>query len=117
MLIEAKLALKKDEEAELLQGSFGFHDRPTPLLRVQMVVWSDEARGSGLYIPKNYRVPEASVIHQVHEGQQDYAVAQECLSLWETSNGNRLRALSVRVEARKSFDSVLALISPMEAQV
>ena len=111
LLIESKLALKKDEESDLLQGSFGFYEPPTPKLRVQVVVPSENAKEYGLYIPKNYRVPEASVIHQVHEGLQDSAIASECLSDWETSDGKRLGTLPVRVEARKSFDAVLALIS------
>lgn len=111
VLIEAKLALKKDEEADMLQGSFGFYEPPTPKLRVQVIVPSDDAKEHGLYIPKNYRVPEASVIYRVHEGLQEYGVASECLSLWETSDGKRLGSLSVRIEARKSFDAVLALIS------
>jgi hypothetical protein len=112
LLIEAKPALKRDEESELLQGSFGFYDPPTPKLRVQMVVPSNDAGEHRLYIPKNYRVPEASIIHRVHEGIQEYGIASECLSLWETSDGKRLGTLPVRVEARKSFDAVLALISP-----
>ncbi|MCE5311468.1 MAG: hypothetical protein LLG20_27855 [Acidobacteriales bacterium] len=111
LLIEAKLALRKDEEAETFQGCFSFHDPPTPRLRVQMVVPGGDARKHGLYIPKNHRVPETSVIHQVHDGQQDYAVATECLSFWKSSDGKRLEALPVRIEARKSFDAVLALIS------
>lgn len=112
VLIEAKLALKKDEEADLLQGSFGFYEPPAPRLRVQVVVPSGSAKEHGLYIPKNYRVPETSVIHRVHAGLQEYGVASECLSLWETSDGKRLGTLPVRVEARNSFDAVLALISP-----
>jgi hypothetical protein len=111
LLIDARLALKKEEETDLLQGSFGFYDPPMPKLRVQSVVSSDNARGSGLYIPKNYRVPETSVIHQVHNGQQDQAAAVECLSLWKSSDGNCLGPKAIQIEVRKSFDSVLALIS------
>jgi len=115
LLIEAKLALKKDEEADLLQGSLGFYDPPSPKLRVQMIVPSRDSRDNGLYIPKNYRVPEASVIHRIHEGMQEYGPASECLSLWGTSDGKRLGTLPIRVEARQSFDSVIALLSLMEA--
>jgi hypothetical protein len=111
LLIDAKLALKKEEEAGLLQGSFGFYDPPAPKLRVQSVVPSSNARQYGLYIPKNYRVPESSVIHLVHNGQQDHATAVECLSLWESSGGKCLGPKAIQIEVRKSFDSVLALIS------
>jgi len=111
VLIEAKLALKKDEEAELLQGAFSFYEPPAPKLRVQVVVPSPNSKEHGLYIPKNYRVPEASVINRVHEGPLEYGIASECLSLWESSDGKCLGPLAVRIEARKSFDAVLALIS------
>lgn len=111
LLVDAKLALKKEEEAGLLQRSFGFYDPPVPKLRVQSVVPSNNARQYGLYIPKNYRVPESSVIHLVHNGQQDHATAVECLSLWESSDGKCLGPKAIQIEVRRSFDSVLALIS------
>ena len=111
LLLEAKLALKKDEEADLFQGAFTFYDPPTPKLRVHMVVFSDTAKEHGLYIPRNYRVPESSIIHQVHRGGEEYGVGSECLSLWESSDGKQLRSLPIRIEVRKFFDSVIALIS------
>ena len=111
LLIDAKLALKKEEEASLLQGSFGFYDPPVPKLRVHSVVPSNNARQYGLYIPKNYRVPESSVIHLVHNRQQDRAAAVECLSLWKSSDGKCLGPKAIQIEVRKSFGSVLALIS------
>lgn len=37
------MALKKEEEADLLQRSFGFYDPPVPKLRVQSVVPSNNA--------------------------------------------------------------------------
>jgi hypothetical protein len=111
LLIEAKMALKKEEEAGILQGSFGFYDPPVPKLRVQSVVPSNSARQYGLYIPKNYRVPASSIIHLVHGGQHDRTAAVECLSLWESSDGKCLAPKAIQIEVRKSFDSVLALIS------
>ena len=114
LLLEAMPGLKKDGEAELVQGSFGFLDPPTPKLRVQMVVLSKAAKESGLYIPKNYRVPESSIIHKVHTGDQDHGVAAECLSLWESSDGKQLQRLPIQLEVRKFFDSVLALVTVRE---
>lgn len=111
LLIDAKLALKKEQEVGLLQGSFGFYDPPVPKLRVQSVVPSNNARQHGLYIPKNYRVPESSVIHLVHNGERDRAAALECLSLWVSSDGKCLGPKAIQIEVCKSFDSVLALIS------
>jgi hypothetical protein len=115
LLIEAKLGLKTGEETELMQGSFGFFDPPSPKLRVQSVVPSDSARASGLYIPKNFRVPETSVIHDVFLRENDAAIAQECLSIWEASDGKSLEPMQIRVEVRKHFESVLALISTLRS--
>ena len=111
LLIDAKLALKNEEKVSLLQGSFGFYDPPVPKLRVQSVVPSNNAGQYGLYIPKNYRVPEASIIHRVHNGHQDRAAAVECLSLWESSDGKCLGPRAIQIEVRNAFNSVLALIS------
>lgn len=111
LLIEAKLALKKDEQTELLQGSFGFFEPPTPRLRVQSAVASTAAKKQGLYIPKNFRVPEASIVHEVFTDGRGHGVALECLSLWESSDGKFLKPTPIRVEVCKHFESVMALIS------
>ena len=111
LLLEAKLALKAGERAKLSQGAFEFIELPDPKLRVQSVVSSDRAKPCGLYIPKNFRVPENSIIHEVFVNGLDHALAHECLSLWEASGGKRLHAMPVRVEVRQHFESVLALIS------
>ena len=115
LLIEAKLGLKTGEETELMQGSFGFFDPPSPKLRVQSVVPSDSARARGLYIPKNFRVPETSIIHDVFLRGNDAAIAQECLSIWEASDGKSLEPMPIRVEIRKHFESVLAMISTLRS--
>lgn len=115
LLIEARLALKKGEQTELLQESFGFFDPPNPKLRVQSAVASDSAKERGLYIPKNFRVPETSIVHEVFVDGRDRAIAQECLSLWEASGGKCLKPMPIRVEVRKHFESVLALISTSES--
>ena len=114
LLIEAKLAHKKEEQTELMQGSFGFFAPPVPKLRVQGTIASGPARTHKLYIPRHFRVPDASVVHRVFSTGEDYGIADECLSIWETSDGKRLQAIPIRVEVRKHFDSVLALISARE---
>jgi len=116
LLIEAKLALKNDEQAELLQSSFGFFEPPTPRLRVQSAVASPAAMKGGLYIPKNFRVPEASIVHEVFTNGREYGVAQECLSLWGSSDGKFLKPAPIRVEVCKHFESVMALISHTPAK-
>jgi hypothetical protein len=116
LLIEAKMAFKKDEQQELLQGSFGFFDPPSPKLRVTSVVANGPARERGLYIPKNFRVPQTSIINEAFVGGRDHCSDQECLSLWESSDGKRLNRMPIRIEVRKHFESVLALISAAEEE-
>ena len=111
LLIEAKLALKKVEQAELLQGSFVFFEPATPRLRVQTAVASTMAKKHGLYIPRNFRVPEASIVHQVFTDGRGQGDALESLSLWESSDGKFLRPMPIHIEVRKHFGSVIALIS------
>lgn len=113
LLIEAKPDYKKREQLELMQGSLGFFPPPTPKLRVQSSIGSESARTQKFHIPKSFRVPASSIIHQVFDTAADYGRADECLSLWE-SGGKHLNAMSIRVEVRRHFDSVLALIVPLD---
>lgn len=113
-IVEAKLAYKKEEERELHQTSFGFFDPPTPKLRVTTVIANEAAKTHGMYIPKNFRVPEQSTIYRAFVNGFDRYSGIECLSLWESSNSKRLKSKQVRVEVRQHFDSVLALISECE---
>jgi hypothetical protein len=111
LLIEAKLALKVGEKADLSQETFDFIDPPTPKLRVHSIIASASAKKNGLYIPKNFRVPEASIVHGTFLDGRDHAIAQECLSLWDASGGKRLKPMPIRVEVRQHFNSVLVIIS------
>lgn len=110
ILILAQNAYKKNEEAQLAQGSFFFHEQPLPELRAVRVAPNDAARElSGFSIFQNMRVPAASIISLLLQNGQFYGKAFEDLSWWE-SKGNHLPAFNVRVEARRTNDTVDALI-------
>jgi hypothetical protein len=110
ILLRAELALKKSEEAQLCQGRFDFLDAPQPVLRVVQVSPNDLARERRFTIHKNMRVPEHSIIGWVFSGTVLHDEAEECLSWWETSNGTHLGRCAVRVKARRSGQSVEALV-------
>ena len=113
ILLRAEPALKKDEEAQLCQGRFDFLDAPQPALRAVQVSPNDLARERRFTIHKNMRVPEHSIISRVFSGTVLYDEAEECLSWWEASNGTRLPRCAVRVKARRSGQSVEALVMPL----
>ncbi len=60
--VEAKLCLKKKEQDLLNQCRFGCCEAPVSKLRVTMSVASAKAKQKGLYIPRNFRVPDESLI-------------------------------------------------------
>jgi hypothetical protein len=111
ILLEADLALKKDESLSAAQIGFGFHDAPTPTLRAIHATVNVAAREAGVQFFKNWRVPSTSIIADVYLGG-GYAEADEDLSWWSASGGKHLDALPVRVKAKKSGNSVLALLIP-----
>ena len=85
---------------------------PSPELRAVQITASDSATKLGLIVYRNMRVPTKSVIHHAFSGQLDAIKATENLEWWETSDGSRLMDIDVRVEARFSYDRVLAIVTP-----
>jgi hypothetical protein len=113
ILLRAELALKKGEEAQLCQGRFNFLDAPRHALRAVQVSPNNLASERRFTIHENMRVPEHSIVSRVFSGAVLYDEAEECLSWWETSNGTRLPRCVVRVKARRSGQSVEALVIPL----
>ncbi|MGD0442594.1 MAG: hypothetical protein ABSA39_01535 [Edaphobacter sp.] len=111
ILLEAEMAFKKDELIEAAQFGFGFHNSPSPTLRAVHATVNSAAREAGVQFFKNWRVPPTSIIADVYLGG-GYAEADEDLSWWSASGGKHLDALPVRVKAKKSGNSVLALMIP-----
>lgn len=109
LLINARLATKK---ADSLQGNLFASNASTASLRAVHVTANEAAREESLAVFENMRVPETSIIYRVFQGIP-YGEAVENLSWWETSKGFRLPDRVVEVKARRSWDSVDALIFPI----
>jgi hypothetical protein len=112
ILVEAKLALRKHESLISDHLGLGIAEVvPVPVLRAVNVTVNDAAKELGIRFHKNWRVPPESVIARIFlEGGS--AKANQDLSNWTTSDGSRLEACPVLVEARKGWESVQALIVP-----
>lgn len=114
LLLEARLALKKAEQQSAAQIGFSFKHKPTAVLRVCNVTANGAADDIGLRIHRHWRIPERSVIFRVFQEDGD-AAAAENLAWWKTSSGSTLPALPVNVQARRTTDSVLALVTTPSA--
>jgi hypothetical protein len=114
VLLEAHLALKKHEQLMATQTSFTFKRRPQAALRVSNVTINDAGANVGLRMHRNWRVPERSIIFRVFHQNGDGAAGED-LSWWETSSGTRLPEMHVDVQARRTPDTVQALITPGKA--
>jgi hypothetical protein len=112
LLIQARLGLRDGERRALSQQAFDFHDGPTPVLRAVHVTANSAAERTGALIPRNMRIPERSAIFKVFSDGLETLEADENLAWWESSTGRGLDAQSVKVLARRRWDSVDALILP-----
>lgn len=115
--LEAALGHRKAVKEEIEADSprlFAFEE-PPPELRVETVYANDAARGERFLIPKNMRVPEASVIRSLFDadGERE-ATSSEDLGIWSDSKGKKLDGRAVAFEARKVFDRVIAIVQPVE---
>ena len=108
LLVNARLATKKG--AALQRQLFPSSGSAASLRAVHVTV-NEAARQDGLAIFENMRVPETSIIYRVFQGIP-YGEAVENLSTWETSKGFRLPDRPVEVKAKRSWESVDALIIP-----
>jgi hypothetical protein len=105
ILIQARLAARRAQQ----QAGFDFHTPDSMALRAVRVTPNEAAKSRSVLIPQNMRVPKRSAIHRAFVGEP-LPSADEDLSWWE-SQGRRLPALAVRVEARRCHDGVEALIT------
>jgi len=109
----ADYALKKAEERALRQlGLFPEQKRFVPKLRPVQVIGNRIASEAGLWIHPNMEVPPASIIAEAYDGVYGYEAVyrRENLGWWTHSRG-KLDDMVIWVEALKSGDRVLALIS------
>jgi hypothetical protein len=114
ILVEAGLGYKENEIRRLAQNAFNFVDAPSAELRVLHANANEPARLTGIFIPRNIRIPHSSIIYQVFgDDLLSQSEAVENLSCWETSKGARLADWEVVVKVRRNGDHVLALINPV----
>jgi hypothetical protein len=113
ILLEAAPMLRKDEQRLVDAGMAAPHDF-SPRLRVLRSFSNEPGRVHLPHVPKQWRVPEESVIARIHADDVsailDGSPAVENMSLWNTSTGSRLQACAVHVEARKIGSRVIAII-------
>ena len=105
LLIQVGMGLRKREKASLAQESFGFAERPEPVLRALNITSNDAARETGFEIYRNMRVPESSVIHAVFSNGVGHLEAIENLS-----SGKQVTELRCLGKPFGSKQSVLAPI-------
>jgi hypothetical protein len=103
LFLEAELRYKKGESAA--RGDLRS-------LRIVRSTANDAAHERGIYVPHNWRVPSGSVISAAHQASVHYQPTVEDLGAWATSDGTRLRSMSVYVESRSYGETVQALIYP-----
>lgn len=113
LFLTAQLGLKESERTG--QDTLPFEEDfgPVERLRASTVVHSPSAKETGLIIPRNFQVPDTSVLYRVHESEESASIrsADEDLSWW-SSRGRPLGSLPVTVEARKAGPAVYGLVHP-----
>jgi hypothetical protein len=115
ILVTAKMGIRKREERRIVQSRFDFEDAPAQYLRAIRVTQSDSAREIGFTVFRNMRIPPMSVIQRVHLEEISELQAEEDLSMWGSSDGSFLSPCRVVIKARKSWDGVEALITPIDS--
>jgi|HubBroStandDraft_6_1064221.scaffolds.fasta_scaffold03528_11 hypothetical protein len=108
--VEARLAAKKCEETT--QESFAFREPPERSLRAVHTAANNPARERGVNIIPRFRVPKSSIISQVFEQRLPFGEACEDLAWWQSSDGTKLNACGVHVQAKRIGESVHALVVP-----
>lgn len=113
ILLEAAPTLKKEEQRLVDIGVAAASDFDASL-RVLRSFSNEAGRVHLPHIPKQWRVPNESVIARIHEDEVSTILegsqADENLNIWATSSGARLRDCAVHVEARKIRGRVIAIL-------
>jgi hypothetical protein len=111
LLLVAEPALKVGVRRAMKSALLFTEAAPTPSLRAVTIIGSPSSAEAGLYIPKNMRVPQRSIIHRVHQGElaAETITVQEDLAWW-TSAGKCLQSVRVSVEAKTFGSRIMAII-------
>ncbi|MGZ3237511.1 MAG: hypothetical protein ACXU8A_09080, partial [Burkholderiaceae bacterium] len=98
--LEIGLGLKKSEREPLLSAQRSVEQvNFQPKLRVISSVANNAARQTRFLVPRNMRVPEASILHKIFNSRDDEASGEaiEYLSWWSSSDGGCLPRTKVLV--------------------
>lgn len=109
--IEAQMAAKKSE-VNIYQTSFSFRKPPRQDLRAIHSHTNEAARKLGMSTVPRFRIPEDSIIHQIHLQGLSFGEAYEDMDWWESSDRYRLNECEVHVEAKRVGESFHAIIVP-----
>ncbi len=108
--LKAEMRLKRSEERQRDQMTIWVQPNGAKLRLVEVVV-NEAARSRGVELFPNMRVPEESILHRIYARQQDAGRADECLSMWESSDRGALRACAIVVAGRPAYEGVEGLIT------
>ena len=115
MILSARNGYSKSEVAKIEKGD----DTIEPTLRVTSAVSNAQSKELGVFIPRNYRIPEDSAIALAHRADWRHSsggiTSMENLGDWSDSSGRTLKDMSISVEVKKMGDGVVALIQPDQA--
>ena len=108
--LKAAMGLKRAEERQRNQAAMWLMPAAGKL-RLADVVVNGPARTRGAELFPNMRVPEQSILHRIYAREQDIGSANECLSMWESSDRGALRECAVVVKGRRAYEAVEGLIT------
>lgn len=111
LLVEVRWGMKKRDAELVARGALAREHASSLSLRAVRVTANEAARAADFFIPENMRVPKRSVIVRVFDGEDAEMSAEEDLSWWSSSDGERLKSMGIRVVARRLQDGVQALIA------
>ena len=108
--VKAAMRLKRAEERQRSQTAMWLMPASVKL-RLADVVVNESARSRGAELFPNMRVPEQSILHRIYAQQEDPSSANECLSMWESTQRGALQPRAVVVNARLAYEAVEGLIT------
>jgi hypothetical protein len=85
-------------------------DSGMPSLRIVTAIPNEAARGMGIVLPPQFRVPSVSAMKAAFETPNTTMEQDEDMGWWKTSDGSQLKARPVRVGARRVGNAVVALM-------
>jgi len=113
ILVEARFALKAQEQRALDAGQTYLceEETPQPKLRVVSVLINHAAKEAGIRIDRNMEVPATSVITRaICRGDESVVRGRENLSLWLHSDGSSLPEAETVIEASATPSRAIAVI-------